>query len=175
MAGAAQNPKKIVKFDFYLMHAVNSTIFFSQFLKQDWISTANKAKLMEWRGREDMLLYVSRGTPKLSIEEIINYKPLRSSQTWAMLFKRGSEMMDDGHSAKLIRAFAHGRKVCAPYEHLGHFLIKGDMWLQLANMGKLCTAVELDVKMLMCVAIDSVEGAETRWIRDPGFEEAWEK
>lgn len=70
---------------------------------------------------------------------------------------------DDGHSAKLVRALAHGQKICGPYEDKDEFRVKHDDWLQMGHM-----------------AIDSVEDTEKfpnvpHWARSVGFEEAWEK
>lgn len=74
---------------------------------------------------------------------------------------RVCEFTDDGHSAKLIRALAHGQRICAPYEGKEGFRVKHDDWLRMGHM-----------------AIDSVENSErlgTRtWVRSAGFERAWE-
>ena len=62
-------------FDFYYMHCVNSSIFFSAFLAAPWLSTANKARLLEWKGRNDLAMYASRHCPDLLLDEITDYKP----------------------------------------------------------------------------------------------------
>lgn len=121
------------------MHCVNSSIFFSSFLDQPWISDANQARILEWKGRLDLCMYASRGCPQPLLEEIINYHPKEvgsSSNSWNKLFDRVKEYEDDGHANKLIRALAHGKEICKPYEESGRFRIKQGMWLQLANMGK---------------------------------------
>ena len=157
IAAAAQNPRKEVKFDFFLMHGANSTIFFYEFMKQDWISTANKVKLLEWRGREDLLQYVARGSPKLRLEEIVNYKAKHPGQDWKALIDRVNAIEDDGHASKLVRALAHGQKVCASYEHQEHLKIKGDMWLTIGHMGayrKSKTALKHSTEMLLSCRLD---------------------
>jgi hypothetical protein len=151
---SAQHPPKEVKFDFYFMHCVNSSIFYSAFLKQDWLSDANKRRLLEWKGRTDLVMYASRRAPDMLIEEIKQYKPKKADSN---VFQRVLTIDDDGHASKLIRSLAHGKQVCAKYEEMDGFEIKGEMWDKLLHM-----------------AIDSVEVTEPRWVRSAGFEEAWE-
>ena len=114
--GAAQNPPKQVKFDFYYMHCMNCSIFFSSFLAQDWLSTSNKIRLLEWKGRLDLAMYASRRSPKLLLNEITDYSPKQPSDGWEEIFKRVDQHNDDGHAAKLIRALAHGQQVSGPFE-----------------------------------------------------------
>ncbi|KAI9747916.1 MAG: hypothetical protein M1835_001941 [Candelina submexicana] len=160
--GGAQHPPKQIKFDFYYMHCVNSSIFFSVFLKQDWISQKNKTRLLEWKGRTDLVMYASRRSPKPLLDEIINYKPKEPSNEggdpWGSIFCRVGKHEDDGHASKLVRALAHGEEVCRPYEDREAFRIKNQMWLQLGHM-----------------AIDSVEDTGDTWVRSAGFDQAWEK
>ena len=134
--GGAQHPPKQVKFDFYYMHAVNCSIFSSAFLKQSWLSDANKVRLLEWKGRNDLALYASRRSPQPLMDEITHYKP-KISGPWDEVFERVINQEDDGHAAKLIRALAHGEQICRPFENDQKFRIKGKMWLQLGHMGEL--------------------------------------
>ncbi|KAH0840397.1 Oxidoreductase AflY [Fonsecaea pedrosoi] len=158
--GAAQKPTKQVKFDFFYMHCVNSSIFFSAFLKEPWLKTEDKCRLLEWKGRLDLALYVSRGCPELLIDEIKNYRPKKSSDGWTEIIRRVDRFPDDGHASKLVRAIANSEQVSKQYESQGDdvFPIKGDMFLKLAHM-----------------AIDSVEASEPTWVRSTGFDQAWEK
>ncbi|KAL8948606.1 MAG: hypothetical protein Q9222_005222 [Ikaeria aurantiellina] len=123
--------------DFYYMHALNSSIFFSTFLRQPWISHQNKVKLLNWKGSPDLCLYASRRAPPLLLNEISSYASKHGQlDGWDHIFKRAREFMDDGHSCKMICALAHGEKVCKPFEERNeHFRIKGEMWLKLGNMG----------------------------------------
>ncbi len=142
-------------------HCVNSSIFFAAFLKESWLSTENKVRLLEWKVRLDLAMYASRKCPGLRLEEIKGYKPKHPSG-WDEIMDRVCNFHDDGHSAKLIRALAHGQKICQPYEDSDAFRIKHDDWLQMGHM-----------------AIDSVENTArfdiANWVRSAGFEEAWEK
>lgn len=159
-AGAAQNPAKEVRIDFFYMHCVNCSIFFSAFLNEAWLKVEDKCRLLEWKGRMDLAMYVSRGCPNLLLDEIASYQPKQPNQGWAEIIRRVDTYEDDGHAAKLIRALANGEQVCKPYERQGGdaFPIKGDMWLQLGHM-----------------VIDSVEGAKTRWVRNAGFKQGWDE
>ena len=138
--GGAQHPPKVVKFDFYFMHCVNSSIFFSAFIKQPWLAQEHKIRLLEWKGRVDLVMYASRRSPKPLISEITDYKPKFPSgaggDPWGSIFDRVGKHEDDGHASKLIRALAHGEEVCKPYEEREEFRIKSSMWLQLGHMGE---------------------------------------
>jgi hypothetical protein len=138
------------------MHCVNCSIFFSTFLKAPWLSVPNKVRLLEWKVRNDLNMYVSRGCPRLLPSEISNYKSKKES-SWDDIFERVRRFEDDGHASKLVRALAHGEQVCGKYEGKEGFVIQGDMWRKLGNM-----------------AIDSVEAGEPHWVRSCGFDEAWE-
>lgn len=154
--GAAQRKDRAIKFDFFYMHCVNSSIFYSSFLKQNWLSDANKVRLLEWKVWNDLAMYASRKSPELHLDEIKNYKPKQPSG-WDKVIERVRALEDDGHASKLVRALAHGQQVCAPYEAKPEFRLKQDDWLQLGHM-----------------TIDSVEGDGPNWVRSAGFDEAWE-
>ena len=119
--------------------------------------------MLEWKGRNDVIMYASRGSPDLLLDEIRNYKPKIPSKNqqdpWQDLFARVCRFEDDGHGSKLVRALAHGQRICEPYEDREEFVIKHADWLQLGHM-----------------AIDSVEASDgTHWVRGCGFDSAWEK
>ncbi|KAK4615670.1 Baeyer-Villiger oxidase ptaJ [Fulvia fulva] len=155
--GGAQKADKAVKFDFYYIHCLNSSIFFASFLKQDWLSDANKVRLLEWKIRLDLAMYASRKAPEIRLGDIQNYQPKKPSG-WDAVQDRVCDIDDDGHASKLVRAIANGGQICAPYEGKDGFRLKGNDWLSLAHM-----------------AIDSVELPGDRWVRSAGFDEAWEK
>lgn len=158
--GAAQHPPKKVKFDFYFIHCVNSSIFFSTLIKEPWLSEEDKCRLVEWKGRTDLALYVSRACPEPLLDEIKNYQPKQRDGGWAGITRRVDQLPDDGHASKLVRAIAHGEQACKPYENLPDdvFPLKGDMWELLGHM-----------------AIDSVENSqEDHWVRSAGFDQAWD-
>jgi hypothetical protein len=105
-------------------------------------------------------MYPSRASPELLINEVTNYEPKRPSppgvDTWPAIFERVVSFEDDGHAVKLIRALAHGKRVCKKWEVNDAFKIKGNMWDQIGHM-----------------VIDSVEAGKPTWVRSTGFNEAW--
>ncbi|KAJ5146419.1 uncharacterized protein N7515_000983 [Penicillium bovifimosum] len=155
---AAQRPTKKMRLDFFYIHCVNSSIFFSKIVNLPFLDQRAKLRLLEWKGRMDLLMYTSRGSPNLLLDEIASY-PIK--EDWSQIFTRSiTHPDDDGHLAKLARALANGEKVCKPFEDQNSEMpIKGDMWLRIGNM-----------------AIDCTDKEETgsMWIRSTGFDEAWE-
>lgn len=122
----------------------------------------------------DLLLYVSRGTPPLDLDEIVQYPVTRN---WKELFNTGNaHPQDDSHVVKLVRAIANGERVCKPLEDKGEaneFMIKGDAWLKAGNMGEspALGVVKTDSTNIF-LAIDSTL-SDKRWVFANGFEEAW--
>ncbi|KIM99536.1 hypothetical protein OIDMADRAFT_42628 [Oidiodendron maius Zn] len=159
----AQHPPKQVRFDFYFMHAVNSSIFFTTFNAQPWLSEASKIRLLKFKGYMDLTIYASQGAPALLPDEITNYIPAKkdpSQTSWESVFKRLFVHADDGHAVKFGRAIANAKNVLRPYEGESWAKIKGEQWETVANM-----------------VVDSVEAPSPRskWARSVGFEEAWEQ
>jgi hypothetical protein len=116
------------------MHCVNSSIFLPTFLAQPWLSTRAKIRLMEWKARMDLFVYVSRGCVEPRLDEIRKHIPERS---WQDVFSDAiSHRRDDGHLAKFVRLLAYGEKICRPFEGRKEFPITGDMWLKLGDLGK---------------------------------------
>ncbi|KAJ5099647.1 hypothetical protein N7532_006648 [Penicillium argentinense] len=155
---AAQRPEKAVKIDFFFIHCVNSSIFFSRIIQLPFIDTQTKLRLLEWKGRMDLIMYVSRNSPELRLNEVAQY-PAESD--WATVFSRCVKHPgDDGHLTKFARAIAHGEKICKEFDKDSKMPISGDMWLRIGNM-----------------AIDSTAEGQNdgaMWIRSAGFDEAWE-
>ncbi|PLB51911.1 hypA-like protein [Aspergillus steynii IBT 23096] len=156
-SSAAQHPPKQVKFDFFLIHSLNSSIFFSKILSLPFLHTQTRLRLIEWKGRLDLLLYVSRGAPVLLLNEVTTYP---ASKSWETIFKHcNTHPGDDGHLAKLARAVAHGEAACRAFESQATergLMITGDMWLKIGNM-----------------VMDSTSDQGPLWVRSTGFEQAW--
>lgn len=135
---AAQRASKVVKFDFFYIHAVNSSIFYNKILALPFLDLHTKLRLLEWKGRMDLLLYVSRGAPELHLDEISGY-PV--SNDWSTIITQSNQHAhDDGHLSKLVRALKNAQEnVCPPFEAQAQakgLKITGDMWLKIANMGE---------------------------------------
>lgn len=158
---AAQHPPKQVKFDFYFMHCVNSSIFFPTFNAQPWLSEASKLRLLKFKGYLDLTMYASRRSPPLLLNEITEYVPTAkdaSATSWSGIFTRLFAFEDDGHAVKLGRSVANAEQVSRVYEGEKWARISKPMWEKIGNM-----------------VVDSVEDTGATWARSVGFEEAWEE
>ncbi|BDD58748.1 hypothetical protein MAP00_004003 [Monascus purpureus] len=138
---ASQHPPKEVKIDFFYLHCVTSSIFLSKFISLPFLDLHSKTRLLEWKGRMDLIMYVSRGAPDLSLQDVVRHP---TSKDWNTIFSESAKHpKDDSHLSKMERAVAHGERVCRPFEgrakEIG-LMITGDMWLKIANMGKILLA-----------------------------------
>ena len=154
---AAQRPPHQVKFDFYYMHCITSSIFFSNFLApaNSFITPTTKRRVLEWKVWNDIVMYASRRSPDLLLSEITEYTPKKDSD-WDKIILRVNRLRDDGHVSTVIRALVSGQKSCQPYENRPGIIVKGDAWRKIGHM-----------------AIDSVEAGEPHWTRSCGFDQAW--
>ena len=96
-------------------------------------------------------MYASRKSPDIRLDLVREYNPKQPSG-WDAIHDRVTAFEDDGHASKLIRALAHGQKICEPYERRTEFRVEHDDWLQMGHM-----------------AIDSVEAGEPHWVRSKSF------
>ena len=166
MAGASQRRGKARAIDFFYMHDVTSSVFLTVLTRQPWISTADKARLVEWKGRLDLVWYASCGCPALDGQYISGYAGgPADGMDWEALYKAINSTHDDGHVAKFVRALKNGDEVCRAVEAEDEgareaFPVRGDMWLRLARM-----------------AYDVTVGRplEQKWIHFAGFDETWDK
>ncbi|RAR04058.1 hypothetical protein DDE82_004712 [Stemphylium lycopersici] len=155
---SSQHPPHAIKFDFFLMHCLNSSIFFSAFLSpSSSLTPPQQRRLLEWKVWNDITMYVSRGCPAFLPQEIANYTPAKDSGLESVI-ERVNRIQDDGHAAKLVRAIANAEAVCREWEGRDGYKgrVKGGMWKRIAHM-----------------AVDSVESGEPHLVRSCGFEEAW--
>lgn len=139
--GGSVRKDKEIKLDFFLMHSLTTSIFLTTFMSQTWITPENKARLLEWKGRFDLLAYAAVGAPQLLVDEIENYVPKFSQagvgNPWLDIIERGIHKEDDGHTIKTIRALANGERLTARYRDVAEKLelpIVGDMWRKIAVM-----------------------------------------
>jgi hypothetical protein len=134
---ASHKPGKERKIDFFLMHAVTSSIFTTVFSRQPWLSIQDKARMVEWKARLDLVWYAASAAPELRDEHIVDYKPtLSKDMDWRQLYQALNRHHDDGHVAKFVRAIKNGQEATVPFEKSeGNSLpIKGDLWLKVAQL-----------------------------------------
>ncbi|KAL2256481.1 hypothetical protein VTK26DRAFT_1599 [Humicola hyalothermophila] len=160
-AAAMVKEDKENKFDFFVMHHVNSSPFFVTINAQDWIPPETKARLLEWKIRMDLLQYAARGAPMLSLDKLEAYQPRRPElgNSLEEIIARLHDFEDDGHAIKLGRAAVVCRNICKKYEDEGKDWIKikgDDMWKKVCHL-----------------IVDSVEAPGPHWVRSCGFDEAW--
>jgi hypothetical protein len=122
--------------DFYYIHCVTASIFYPVLLgPSSPLSTASKQRLLEWKIRMDLALYVSGKAPPLLLNEIDNYSAKQPS-SWNECFERVKNYeADDGHAIKLMRQVAAAEKICMNYEGNEAFRIHGDMYLKIGSHG----------------------------------------
>jgi hypothetical protein len=162
-AGASQQPGRKCKIDFFYMHNVTSSIFFSVFIKQDWISMEDRTRLVEWKGRLDLAWYAVSGCAELHKDAVENYQgDFGADMGWKDLYATINKEHDDGHVAKFVRALKNGEQASKPFEQdfSDFFPTKGDMWLKTARM-----------------ALDTTKDLPTdlKWVPFTGFKQAWDR
>ncbi|KAJ6279553.1 hypothetical protein J3E71DRAFT_182420 [Bipolaris maydis] len=166
-AGAAQDkskPNRRTKIDFFYMHCVTSSIFFTVFNNQEWIRLEDRVRLVEWKARLDLAWYAVSGSAKLNHSAISEYSSIESNDLcWNMLFDKVIKEHDDGHAAKFMRALKNGEDSAREFEqgeYEEYFPMKGDMWLQLARM---------------CQDTTGNRPSDLKWVPFTGFEQPWNR
>lgn len=165
MCGAAQFPGRRTKIDFFWMHAVTSSLFLTLLIRQrDWISLADRIRLVERKVRTDFAWYVASGSVALDPAYITGYtSPESDGWRWGDVFSAVVKEHDDGHAAKFIRALKHGEQVTSKFEAgewADYFPMKDEMWLRLARM---------------CHDTTKNMPIDLKWVRFIGYDEAWQR
>lgn len=184
--GAAQNPRKLEALDFVMMHMTTLSVFYPTFLKQDWISNENKARLLEWKGWSDAVMYAGCGCPTLYPERITKYAPKQPQDGWTEIIHRANAYGDDGHTSKLVRSLLNAGKESEPFTGREGFpLTKEDMF-KIAHMTMDSVERMLEpgyykmterVRQMYAVGCgqdDEVVRVIVRWVRWCGVEGAWD-
>lgn len=136
MATLAQRPDKQIRFDFFLMHSITAGSFWPVLNSVPWIPVDVKCRLLEWKGRADLMLYCQCGAPHLYPGELVGYRPAIPSG-WKDIFRRACDYEDDGHLVKLIRAVATAAQLTKPYAKSSRFKISTEReFLTVAQMGR---------------------------------------
>ncbi|KAI1159632.1 hypothetical protein F5B18DRAFT_576922 [Nemania serpens] len=164
-AGAAQHEGRKRKIDFFYMHAVTSSIFFTVLARQSWIPIRDRVRLVEWKGRLDLAWYAVSGSAPLNPSAITSYSnPESDNMGWSELFDAVIKEHDDGHAAKFIRALKNGQDVCETFEAqselASYFPVKGNMWLKVARM---------------CHDTTKNLPTDLKWVPFTGFEQPWKR
>lgn len=102
--GAAQRPGKQERFDFVFLHTVTLAVFYPAIIALDWLSDAEKARMVEAKARVDAVMYAGCRCPELFPDRIREYRPQRPADGWAELIHRSVMYRDEGHVVKAMRA-----------------------------------------------------------------------
>lgn len=164
-AAAAFHPPHAPKFDFFLIHHLNSVPFFVTLLSLPWLTPSQKARALEWKIRLDIVQYVARGCPPLRLDSVKSFTPKDAASQSSVtkpedLLPRFHKIMDDGHTIKVVRALFIARELS------GRF--KDRPWIRFAD-----EETWLNVHRLLLESREGRFGA-SMWVRSAGFDEAWE-
>lgn len=163
LTGAATvHPPNVPRFDFVLIHHVNLAPIFLTINAQPWIPTAQKIRLLEWKIRIGIMYWLGVGSPSLDFDKALEYTPKDRSPASKPedLLPKFYHVDDDGHTIKLARATILCRDQLQKYPDRPWVRIKGEEnWMKFMHL-------------LIDATVDP-EG--DRWVRDAGFESAWEE
>ncbi|KAL0934789.1 Oxidoreductase AflY 1 [Colletotrichum truncatum] len=157
-SSAAIHPPHHVKYDFFLMHHINSSLMYLTINAQPWISLSDKVRMLEWKIRMDLLQYAARGCPPISLDGIKTYEPKApSDESVRDIGKRLEDFGDDGHAIKQARATAICHELMKTYKDKPWAVLNGDeIWKKIQHM-----------------VVDAVEGPGVLYVRSAGLEEVW--
>ncbi|KAJ6005221.1 hypothetical protein N7451_003165 [Penicillium sp. IBT 35674x] len=181
----AQRPEKQIRFDFFLLHSITAGSLWPVFNSVPWITSEIKCRLLEWKGRADLMLYCQSGAPSIEPDELTSYQP-QSPSGWSEIFRRACDYKDDGHLVKFIRGIATAEQVTKPFAAKSHFMLKTiDQFLRIAHMvidsaeQFNLESVEQETEMI-CAKYEyprlmstEIQRVTARWPRHVGFEESW--
>ncbi|KAK6333753.1 hypothetical protein TWF730_003936 [Orbilia blumenaviensis] len=155
---------KKVRFDFFLMHTVTSSVFLDVWARQKWIGNTEKSILINYFGWMVINLYVSRGCGNINFDQVASYKPKEKGVEWKDIAARVTRLKDDGHVNKTVRALINAERVTRPYTPSDGFEVGTGLYIKIAEM--VVDAAEDHAQ---------VDGDEPLWIRSNGHPEAWAK
>ncbi|KAH6611050.1 hypothetical protein Trco_001070 [Trichoderma cornu-damae] len=162
-AAAAFHPPNVPKFDFYLIHHLNASPFFVTLFSFPWLSASQKARMLEWKIRLDLVQYIARGCPPLRIGDLESFAPKSGSGSCVTnpehLLPRFHGIVDDGHTIKVVRALIVAQKLSR--------MFAGEPWIRIADD-------ETWLKAHL-VLLEGTEGSQepALWVRSAGFDDAW--
>ncbi|KAK2023934.1 hypothetical protein LX32DRAFT_627118 [Colletotrichum zoysiae] len=156
------HPPHLPRYDFFLIHHLTLAPILLLLGPATWIPEKVKHRILEWKGRFDILQYVARWCPPLQIESVADYKPhdtFLGSSTEELL-PRFHGKPDDGHVVKVARALVIAQRNSQKYRHRPWIRIKDDAtWLK-------ALYVLLDSTIMVHSGFP--------WVRSAGWDEAWE-
>lgn len=184
MLAGAQQPDKREAFDFITLHTATMCAFYPVILAQGWLSSADKARLLEGGARTSAVMYAACGDPELHSRRILDYVPRYPDHGWPELINRSIVYRDEGHAAKLVRALWCIEQLGEPAP--GFPIAKADL-IKIAHMGM--DSIELafdeangnrlpaaapEIMARVGYGGEMVVDNMTRWVYYGGLERAWD-
>ncbi|PYH94689.1 hypothetical protein BO71DRAFT_352975 [Aspergillus ellipticus CBS 707.79] len=155
--GCCQRRGKDIKCDFFILHNLTASIFLSSICYHPSISTRTRIRLMEWKGRVDLIAWATIKAPTLDRSVLMDHP---HTKDWDGLFQWNLDTCkDDSHYAKALRALAHGQKLCKEQEAKGNApkcMVSDEMWLKVGNM------------------LISASARDPKYVRGAGFDPEWD-
>lgn len=181
---AAQHPAKEPAMDFFMMHSVNLGVFYPVFMRLHWLTLEQKARLLNWKGWMDLVIYAACACPTLYLDRVTDYKP-KAPGGWDNVVSRAIRYPDDGHTAKLIRALIGARNLSASHTANPELPLAQKDFLQIAHMTMDSVERMQDPGYKVPEKLskfygealgyeDEVVRVVARWVRWPGIEGAWD-
>ncbi|CAG8180194.1 unnamed protein product [Penicillium salamii] len=131
----SQRPGKAAKFDFFLLHGLTSSIFLSNIIYHPSLDLRTKVRLVEWKGRSDLIIWASCKCPKLYPSRLQDHG---RNKTWDELISWAlNHPEEDSHFSKSIRALMHGERICHRRRSEGktpRLMVDDEIWLKAGNM-----------------------------------------
>jgi hypothetical protein len=168
-----------------MLHCATLSVFYPAILELEWLSDAQKARLLEAKVRVDAVVYAGCGSPTLYPERIAEYVPRRPGEGWPELVRRAVVCRDEGHAAKLMRARLCLKQLAEPVPE-GFPIGKAD-FIRIAHMAmdSIETALEpggstMPEEATRAMMENVGRGGEMiarnmkRWVYYNGLESAWQ-
>ncbi|KEY73959.1 hypothetical protein S7711_09455 [Stachybotrys chartarum IBT 7711] len=157
------HPPHVYRYDFFLIHHLTLAPILVLLGQATWIPQKVKYRILEWKGRFDILQYVARWCPPLQIESVAKYKPYDASlaDSKKELLPRFHGKPDDGHAIKVARALVIAQRISRKY--------RDRPWIRIKDYATWLKA--------MYVLLDSTILVHSGfpWVRSAGWDEAWEE
>lgn len=167
---AAQKSGKARKIDFFHLHLVTCALSLDVLMRQRWIKSEDKVRLLEWKGRLDLVWYAANGAAAMRAQNLLEYEPtLSKGMDWRAMYQAVNDIHDDGHVVKFIRSLKHGEDVVKAFEQgdgMASFPVTGQMWFKIAQMCYDSTAT---------IGEEKPDELSKKWVWGAGFDPAWMK
>lgn len=182
--GAAQRPGKEVTLDFVLLHSVTLCVFYPAILALDWLTDAEKARILEAKGRVDAVMYAGCGCPELYPDRIRAYVARRPGDGWPELFGRAVVYRDEGHVAKAIRALYCLERLDldgidvpiskVEFRKIAHMTVDSVERAMETDGTTMSETVSRQIEKQVGVGGDMVVNNLIRWVFYGGIDKAWQ-